>query len=50
MGGRRNGGVVGSAFFRSLDVYAGGGWLGSFIVAPVGAVVVLFPAGLIKRA
>ena len=44
------GGVVGNALFRSLDVYAGGGWLGSFIVSTVGAVVVLFLVGLIKRA
>lgn len=38
------GGVVGNGFFRTLDVYAGGGWLGSLIVATVGAVVVLFQA------
>jgi uncharacterized membrane protein YeaQ/YmgE (transglycosylase-associated protein family) len=44
------GGVIGNAFFHSLNFYAGGGWLGSFIVATAGAVVLLFLVGLIKKA
>lgn len=44
------GGVIGNAFFRFLGFYAGGGWLGSFIVATVGAVILLYLVVLIKRA
>ena len=44
------GALLGGFLFRSLGVSAGGGLLGSIIVATIGAVVLIFILRLIKRA
>jgi uncharacterized membrane protein YeaQ/YmgE (transglycosylase-associated protein family) len=44
------GAVLGGFLFRFLGVSAGGGLLGSIVVATVGAVVLIFVLRLIKRA
>jgi uncharacterized membrane protein YeaQ/YmgE (transglycosylase-associated protein family) len=43
------GALVGGVLFRSLGVSAGGGLLGSVIVATIGAVILIFILRLIKR-
>ena len=43
------GSVLGGALFSRFGVSAGGGWLGSLVVATVGAVLLLFLVRLIKR-
>lgn len=43
------GAVVGGSIFGTLGVARGGGVLDSLISAVIGAVVLLFPAGLIRR-
>lgn len=44
------GALLGGFLFRTLGVSAGGGLLGSVILATIGAVVLLFLLRLIKRA
>ena len=44
------GALLGGFLFRTLGASAGGGLFGSFIVATIGAVVLLFLLRLIKKA
>ena len=44
------GALIGGFLFSTLGVSAGGGLLGSIVVATVGAVVLLFIIRMIKRA
>lgn len=43
------GAVLGGWLFKVLGISAGGEWVGALITATVGAVVLLFVVGLIKK-
>ncbi|SON55084.1 Transglycosylase associated protein [Hartmannibacter diazotrophicus] len=43
------GSFLGAVLFRSLGVMVQGGWIGSLIVSTIGAIVLLYLVGLIRR-